>query len=95
MRGISSVSITVTIVACAFWALDFGGFWDSRQRPSMHDAAVTVSVAAVMFWLARWRLKRDQDKELLIRTLADVARGTRELPRTLPLPIPVPFRRVP
>jgi len=90
LRGITGTSIFVTITAVIFTALDITGAgdgWSAFAQVGDHDATIITAVAAVVLWLARWWLRRDQDKALLIRTLADAVPAQRkELARTLPFP---------
>lgn len=89
MRGISTISISVTVAAGAFWALDFAGFWDSWGIPAGHDAAVFFAVAAVALWLTRradrlYRSLRGEYRRreaVLIRTVDRLAG-----PPTQPMP---------
>lgn len=95
-RAILAISIAFTIATAAMWGIALTWALEGATLPLAGAAAATLTVIATQCWLELRRARRDQDKTVLIKTLADSERDRRrELPRTLPLPIPFPFRRVP
>lgn len=87
--GITTTSVCVTIAAGVFLVLDVTGtadHWSVRFQVSDHDFTLITAFAAVALWLVRWRMGRDKDKTLLIKTLADAVPAQRTaLAKTLPL----------
>lgn len=88
-RPILLVSIFFTMAALALWGTAFdmtARGADLRAVTLIRPGAVTLTVLAGLLWVARWQARRDRDKAILIRTLADVAPAARrELVRTRPL----------
>jgi hypothetical protein len=60
--------------------------WDIPVQVFDHDAAITAAFAAVVLWLVRWRAQRDEEKKLMLRTLADAV-PVRPRAQTQPLPV--------
>jgi hypothetical protein len=82
------LSVCGTVAAFAFWAIAVTRIF----RPGNPDilrvdvgAAVMTGVIAAGCWLVRWRELHDQDKALLLRTLADAV-PARPLAKTIPMP---------
>lgn len=94
-RPIMITSIAVTLLAVTMWSIAVAWAVMADSVPLAGTGAAVLTVIAALCWLELRRAKKDRDKTILIRTLADAGRqGPRELPRTLPLPIPFPLRRV-
>lgn len=97
LRGITVTSILVTITAVVFLVLDINGIrWSARLQVGDHDLTIISGVAAIALWLVRWqagrndkreraRARADEDKAILIRTLADAV-PARSVKRTAPFP---------
>lgn len=97
LRGITVTSILVTIAAAVCAALDVTGIsGNAHAQVGDHDAAIISAVAAVALWLVRWRAKRDderararaqadEDRTVLIRTLASAV-PPRPVAKSVPFP---------
>jgi hypothetical protein len=94
MRGFTVLSICVSIAAGAFWGIAVYGIISRAgnsypMRVDVGAAEMTGGVAA-FFWLVRWVVVRnrgdqgDQDRTLLIRTLAGVV-PARPPAKTIPM----------
>ena len=99
-RRISAVSITVAIAALCFWVLAALSAWayiDPRGMAIEVGIGTALSVMAVNFWRDRRRdrldLERarlDEDRTILIKTLADVVPAR---PAARPRAVTGPFPR--
>jgi len=76
-RHILVVSIIVTVLAAVMSALAVAWTADHRMRTAMpldRSGATAAIVVAAMCWLHIWRARHDEDKALLIKTVARTAR---------------------
>lgn len=93
-------AIIFSVLAGIFWGIAIAGLYDGLRMHDMSPdvgAAVTSSCIAAQCWLTAWRERRrelsemrqaeaDNDKAILLRTLADVLPARPWAPT-------IPFRR--
>lgn len=82
-RAIMITSISVTLMAAALWGIAIAGIWGSPNPVEIADdqtGAAVSTLTAVMLWAVRRRDRRDRDRAardqeraILIKTLAAVA----------------------
>lgn len=106
-RPILITSIAFTVAAGAMWGVAVDWVLTGTALPLGGSAAATLTAVAAMCWMDLRRVTRyrhraqrdadrarqDQDKALLIRTLADVV-PARPLARVLRLARTIPMHRV-